>query len=79
MKLGFWTLYDVEWTNEEIAQRAAALGYKGVDLRVVVPGVKLGVGVNLNEDFTLVRHSCQPSAFSHQPKTATHQPFTHFR
>ena len=26
MKLGFWTLYDVDWTNEEIAQRAAALG-----------------------------------------------------
>ena len=52
MKLGFWTLYDVEWTNEEIAQRAAALGYNGVDLRVAVPGVKPGVGVNLSLDST---------------------------
>ena len=52
MKLGFWTLYDVEWTNAEIAQRAATLGYRGVDLRVAAPGVQPGVGVNLSLDST---------------------------
>jgi len=52
VKLGFWTLYDVEWTNAEIAQRASALGYAGVDLRVAAPGVKLGVGDNLSLEST---------------------------
>lgn len=52
MKLGFWTLYDVDWSNEEIAQRAAALGYRGVDLRVAAPGAKPGVGDNLSLDST---------------------------
>jgi sugar phosphate isomerase/epimerase len=33
MKLGFWMLGMPDWTNEEIAQRAAAHGYSGVDLR----------------------------------------------
>jgi sugar phosphate isomerase/epimerase len=35
VKLGFWTLGMPEWSNAEIAQRAAALGYQGVDLRCV--------------------------------------------
>ena len=48
MKLAFWTLYDVDWTNEEIAQRAAALGYQGVDLRVTAPGKAQGIGQNLS-------------------------------
>ena len=48
MKLGFWTLYDVDWTNEEIAQRAAALGYHGVDLRVAAPGRDLRIGENVS-------------------------------
>ena len=48
MKLGFWSLYDVKWTNEEIANRAAALGYDGVDLRVTAPGVEPRVGDNLS-------------------------------
>jgi sugar phosphate isomerase/epimerase len=48
VKLGFWTLYDVDWTNEEIAQRAAALGYQGVDLRVTAPGKQPGIGENLS-------------------------------
>ena len=48
MKLGFWTLYDVDWTNEEIARRAADLGYQGVDLRVTAPGRTPGIGENLN-------------------------------
>jgi sugar phosphate isomerase/epimerase len=48
MKLGFWTLYDVDWSNEEIAQRAAALGYHGVDLRVTAPTRKPGIGENLS-------------------------------
>src|SRR6266542_1512745 len=52
VKLGFWTLYDVDWTNEEIAQRAAALGYQGVDLRVVAPGRTRKVGDNLSLDST---------------------------
>ena len=47
MKLGFWTLYDVDWSNEEIAQRAAALGFDGVDLRVTRPGREPGIGENL--------------------------------
>ena len=50
VKLGFWTLYDVDWTNEEIAQRAAALGYQGVDLRVTSPGKTPGIGENLSLD-----------------------------
>ena len=50
VKLGFWTLYDVAWTNEEIAQRAAALGYQGVDLRVTSPGKTPGIGENLTLD-----------------------------
>ena len=50
MKFGFWTLYDVAWTNEEIAQRAAALGYQGVDLRVTSPGKTPGIGENLTLD-----------------------------
>jgi sugar phosphate isomerase/epimerase len=48
VKLGFWTLYDVDWTNEEIARRAAALGYQGVDLRVTAPGREPGIGENLH-------------------------------
>ena len=48
MKLGFWTLYDVDWTNAEIAQRAAALDYDGVDLRVAAPGKAPGIGDNLS-------------------------------
>ena len=52
MKLGFWTLYDVDWTNEEIAERAAALGYHGVDLRVVAPAATLKIGDNLSLDST---------------------------
>ena len=48
MKLGFWTLYDVDWTNVEIAQRAAALEYDGVDLRVAAPGKTPGIGDNLS-------------------------------
>jgi sugar phosphate isomerase/epimerase len=52
VKLGFWTLYDVAWTNEEIAERAAALGYRGVDLRVASPGVEPSVGDNLSLDAT---------------------------
>ncbi|HEX8967996.1 MAG TPA: sugar phosphate isomerase/epimerase [Chloroflexota bacterium] len=52
MKLGFWSLYDVDWTNEEIAQRAAALGYDGVDLRVATPGMKPGFGDNLSIEST---------------------------
>lgn len=47
MKLGFWTLYDVDWTNEEIARKAAALGYQGVDLRITAPGRSPGIGENL--------------------------------
>jgi len=48
VKVGFWTLYDVDWTNEEIARRAAALGYTGVDLRVTAPGRQPGIGENLS-------------------------------
>jgi sugar phosphate isomerase/epimerase len=48
MKLGFWALYDVDWSNEEIARRAAALGYQGVDLRVAAPGRPMAVGDNLS-------------------------------
>ncbi|MBV9582578.1 MAG: sugar phosphate isomerase/epimerase [Chloroflexi bacterium] len=47
MKLGFWTLYDVDWTNAEIARKAADLGYQGVDLRVTAPGRNSGMGENL--------------------------------
>jgi sugar phosphate isomerase/epimerase len=47
VKLGFWTLYDVDWTNDEIARKAAALGYQGVDLRVTAPGRTPGIGENL--------------------------------
>jgi sugar phosphate isomerase/epimerase len=47
VKLGFWTLYDVDWTNDEIARKAAALGYQGVDLRVTAPGRNPGIGENL--------------------------------
>jgi sugar phosphate isomerase/epimerase len=47
VKLGFWTLYDVDWTNDEIARKAAALGYDGVDLRVTAPGRNPGIGENL--------------------------------
>ena len=50
MKLAFWTLYDVDWSNEEIARRAAALGYQGVDLRVTAPGRQTGIGENLSLD-----------------------------
>jgi sugar phosphate isomerase/epimerase len=48
VKLGFWTLYDVDWTNEEIAHRAAALGYHGVDLRVTSPGRETRTGENIS-------------------------------
>jgi sugar phosphate isomerase/epimerase len=64
MKLGFWTLYDVEWTNEEIAQRAATLGYRGVDLRVAAPGVQPGVGVNLSLDSTDAEIASTRQAFA---------------
>jgi sugar phosphate isomerase/epimerase len=37
MKLGFWTLGMPQWTNEELAQQAAAFGYHGVDLRCTRP------------------------------------------
>jgi sugar phosphate isomerase/epimerase len=50
VKLGFWTLYDVDWTNEQVAQKAAELGYQGVDLRVTAPGRKPGIGENLTLD-----------------------------
>src|SRR5215813_10112745 len=48
VKLGFWTLYDVDWTNEEIAHRAAALGYHGVDLRVTSLGRETRTGENIS-------------------------------
>jgi sugar phosphate isomerase/epimerase len=52
VKLGFWTLYDVDWTNAEIAQRAASLGYQGVDLRVAAPGKAPCIGDNLSLEST---------------------------
>jgi sugar phosphate isomerase/epimerase len=52
LKLGFWTLYDVDWTNAEIAQRAASLGYQGVDLRVTAPAKQRTIGDNLSLDAT---------------------------
>jgi len=37
MKIGFWTLGMPPWSNDEVARRAAALGYDGVDLRCTRP------------------------------------------
>src|SRR4051812_14271072 len=48
VKLAFWTLYDVDWTNDEIARRAAALGYHGVDLRVSARGRDPRIGENIS-------------------------------
>ena len=33
MKLSFWTLGMPAWSNAEFAQRAADLGYEGIDIR----------------------------------------------
>ena len=66
MKLGFWTLYDVDWTNDEIAQRAAALGYQGVDLRVTAPGPgkQRSIGDNLTLDSTDDEIAATSAAFA---------------
>lgn len=52
MKLGFWTLLssECEWDNEEIAQRAASLGYDGVDLRVHRRDGRPSLGSNISLD-----------------------------
>lgn len=54
MKIGFWTLLqvDADWPNERIAREAAARGYHGVDLRVArTDGLEtLGANVRLDSD-----------------------------
>src|SRR5579864_272340 len=64
MKLGFWTLYDVDWSNEEVARQAAALGYDGVDLRVTRPGRQLGIGENLTLESSIEDIERTRAAFS---------------
>ena len=64
VKLGFWSLFDVDWTNEEIARRAATLGYDGVDLRVAAPGSSPRVGDNLSLDSSIEETARTQQAFA---------------